>query len=144
VKKIAIVLAAGQGTRMESELPKVLLTALGRPMIEYDALKVIETARVYVVVGYKADVVRESLAHHDNITFVEQTEQKGTGHAVMVCEDEIADFEGDVLVLTGDSPMMRGETLKKMVDHFDHNELSCLLGSIMKDDPFGLGRIVRE
>jgi bifunctional UDP-N-acetylglucosamine pyrophosphorylase / glucosamine-1-phosphate N-acetyltransferase len=145
-EKIAIVLAAGQGTRMDSELPKVLVPACERPLIEYvlDALDAVDTKRVYVVVGYRSDEVRKTLAPHKQIRYVEQTERLGTGHAVKVCRNEIENFKGDALVLTGDSPMMRGDTLKKMVEHFDANDLSCLLGSIHSDDPHGLGRIVRD
>lgn len=145
-EKVAVVLAAGKGTRMKTDLPKVLVPICGRPMIEHvlDALETAGVDRIVVVVGYKAELVRETLEGRKNITFVEQTEQLGTGHAVMVCREEIAGHHGLLGVFTGDCPMLQGDTVKKLFDHFEEAKLSCLLGSIKKDDPTGLGRIVRD
>src|SRR4030095_7183302 len=88
---MAIVLAAGKGTRMKSDLPKVLVPVAGRPMIEYvlDAVSAARIRDVLVVVGYRSDLVRELLPGRPGLTFVEQTEQLGTGHAVMVCREEL-------------------------------------------------------
>ena len=88
---LAIVMAAGKGTRMESDLPKVLVPACGRPMIEYviDALESAGIRKSVVVVGYRAADVREALQHRDNLEFADQTEQLGTGHAVMMCRQQI-------------------------------------------------------
>jgi bifunctional UDP-N-acetylglucosamine pyrophosphorylase/glucosamine-1-phosphate N-acetyltransferase/UDP-N-acetylglucosamine pyrophosphorylase len=145
-QRMAIVLAAGKGTRMDSELPKVLVPACGRPMVEYvlDALEQSGVARVVVVVGYRADEVRRTLAHRPNVTFVEQKQQLGTGHAVMVCRDELAGREGAVLVLTGDSPLVQVSSLATLLDRFEHERPACILGTLRKDDPKGLGRIVRD
>jgi bifunctional UDP-N-acetylglucosamine pyrophosphorylase/glucosamine-1-phosphate N-acetyltransferase/UDP-N-acetylglucosamine pyrophosphorylase len=140
------VLAAGKGTRMKSDRPKVLFEVCARPMIEYvlDALAEAGVDRTLVVVGFRSDLVREQLANRPNITFVEQTEQKGTGHAVMVCREHLADYDGPVLVVTGDSPMIRAQSLGKLFAEFDQSQAACVLGSAHKDNPTGLGRIVRD
>ncbi|TWT33084.1 Bifunctional protein GlmU [Blastopirellula retiformator] len=131
---------------MKSELPKVLVPALGRPMIEYvlDALSAVGVDRVLVVVGHQADLVRETLSNRVNVQFVDQTEQLGTGHAVMVCREQLADFEGSVVVLTGDSPLVQTASLEKLLTRFEQEEMACLLGTLEKENPTGLGRIVRD
>ena len=145
-KRIAIVLAAGKGTRMKSELPKVLIEVCGRPMIDYvlDTLAKTGVDDVLVVVGYRADLVRQALAGRKGIRFVEQTEQLGTGHAVMVCREALAGHDGAVLIVTGDSPLAQPDSLGKLFDEFDREQSACLLGTARKDEPRGLGRIVRD
>ncbi|HET6880756.1 MAG TPA: NTP transferase domain-containing protein [Pirellulales bacterium] len=144
--KIAVVLAAGKGTRMKSELPKVLIEVCGRPMIDYvlDAVGEAGVDEALVVVGYRADLVRQALAGRTGIRFVEQTEQLGTGHAVMVCRQALADHDGAVLIVTGDSPLAQPDSLRKLLDEFDRHRPACLLGTAHKDNPHGLGRIVRN
>lgn len=143
---LAIVLAAGKGTRMKSDLPKVLVPVCGQPMIRYvlDGLRKAGIERVIVVVGYRADLVREELAGDPGISFVEQTEQLGTGHAVMVCRDELAGHTGPVLIVTGDSPMLQASSIKTLLDEFETTQPACLMGTAHRDDPEGLGRIVRD
>jgi len=143
---MAIVLAAGKGTRMQSELPKVLCRACDRPLVAYvlDALRAAGVGRLVVVVGYKADLVRQELSGYDNIEFVEQTEQLGTGHAVMVCRDQIKEFDGPVFVVAGDSPMLQANSLSELIRRYEQTETVCLLGTLKHDDPTGLGRIVRD
>ncbi|MGH7138232.1 MAG: NTP transferase domain-containing protein [Pirellulales bacterium] len=145
-KRIAVVLAAGKGTRMKSELPKVLIEVCGRPMIEYvlDALSKTGVEDVLVVVGYRAELVRQALAGRPQVRFVEQTEQLGTGHAVMVCRDALAGHQGAVLIVTGDSPLAQPDSLGKLLDEFDRDRPACLLGTALKENPSGLGRIVRD
>jgi bifunctional UDP-N-acetylglucosamine pyrophosphorylase/glucosamine-1-phosphate N-acetyltransferase/UDP-N-acetylglucosamine pyrophosphorylase len=145
-ERMAIVLAAGKGTRMDSELPKVLVPACGRPMVEYvlDALEQSGVGRVVVVVGYRAEEVRRTLAHRANLTFVEQRQQLGTGHAVIVCRDELIGRDGAVLILTGDSPLVQVSSLGTLLDHFEQERPACILGTLHKTDPKGLGRIVRD
>ncbi|MGC3968696.1 MAG: NTP transferase domain-containing protein [Pirellulales bacterium] len=142
----AIVLAAGQGTRMKSDLPKVLVPVSGRPMIDYvvDMLEACGVRRIIVVVGYRAELVREHLVGRRGITFVEQTERLGTGHAVMVCRDELADHQGPVAIVTGDSPLVRAESIRALLAERDRLNAACLLGTAKKENPFGLGRIVRD
>lgn len=139
----AVILAAGAGTRMKSELPKVVHNILGKTMLEY----VIESAReagaeeICVVVGHKADVVKEAVT--SDVQFVLQENQLGTGHAVMQASDFIGS-EGNVLILFGDTPLISGETLTKMVNyHIRHDNAATLLSTIV-EDPTGYGRIIRD
>ncbi len=145
-KRIGLVMAAGKGTRMKSDLPKVLFPVCGRPMIEYvlDALEEAGVERIVVIVGYRSDLVKETLASRAGLEFVEQTEQLGTGHAVMVCRDALIDHDGLVFVIAGDSPMIQAESVRTLLDDFDREPAACILGSAVKDEPFGLGRIVRD
>lgn len=143
---IAVVLAAGRGTRMKSELPKVLFPALGRPMIHWvlDALEQAGIEKVVVVVGYRADLVKQDLASRRGVGFALQAEQLGTGHAVEMCREQLADHSGPVLVVAGDSPMIQASSVRKLLDAFAQGSYDCLMGTLIKDDPSGLGRIVRD
>ncbi len=148
---VAIVLAAGKGTRMKSDLPKVLVEICGRPMIEYvlDALAAGGIERTIVVVGYRADLVRNALAGRPGLQFATQTEQLGTGHAVMACRELLeghdgAGHDGAVLVVTGDSPMMQAESVAALMGEFHRRKAACILGTAHKENPQGLGRIVRD
>lgn len=143
---IAVVLAAGKGVRMQSDLPKVLVPARGKPLIEYvlAALQEAGVPQVIVVVGYRADDVRAALAEHENVRFVEQREQLGTGHAVQMCRAELAGHTGPVLVVTGDSPMIRPTSVRDLLAEFERTHPACLLGTLKKANPQGLGRIVRD
>lgn len=144
--KQAIVLAAGKGTRMKSDLPKVLFEACGRPMIHYviEVLERVGFERIVVVIGYRGELVREALAGHDKVVFAEQTEQLGTGHAVMMCRDAIQGQTGPALIVTGDSPLIQQASIEKLLADFAAGETACLLGTLYKDEPAGLGRIVRD
>ena len=143
---LAIVMAAGKGTRMQSELPKVLCQVCGRPMVEFvlDALQVAGVSRIALVVGYRADEVRRVLRDHPEIVFVEQQQQLGTGHAVMVCRAEIAKHDGPVLVLAGDSPLTQSKSLISLLEDYRRDHPACILGTLESEDPHGLGRIVRN
>ncbi len=143
---VAIVLAAGKGTRMKSDLPKVLIAVGGRPMIHYvlDSLERGGVRDVIVVVGYRAHDVRRELASRDGLRFVEQAQQLGTGHAVMVCREALEAHDGPVLVVTGDSPLVRSDTLSELLAEFHRLRPACLIGTAHKDNPHGLGRIVRD
>jgi bifunctional UDP-N-acetylglucosamine pyrophosphorylase/glucosamine-1-phosphate N-acetyltransferase/UDP-N-acetylglucosamine pyrophosphorylase len=143
---VAVVLAAGQGTRMKSELPKVLCPVLGRPMIEFvlDALAAAGVERVIAVVGYRADDVKAALAQRQNVEFALQTERLGTGHAVKMTRGHLAEHEGPVIVVAGDSPLLQRRSIAALLDHFYGSRPACLLGTLLKDDPRGLGRIVRD
>ena len=145
-RSLAIVMAAGKGTRMKSDLPKVLCQACGRPMVDYvlDALKGAGISRVVMVVGYRGDEVRKTLSERQGVEFVEQTEQLGTGHAVMVCRDALAEHDGAVLVLAGDSPLTQESSLTALLEDFHRDRPACILGTLRKENPTGLGRIVRD
>ena len=148
--KYAIVMAAGKGTRMKSDLPKVLFPVLERPMVEYvlDALEKAGVDKILLVVGYRSDLVRRTLTHRKNIVFIEQTEQRGTGHAVMMCRDELQLHSGSVIVVAGDCPMLQAETIGKLFDAYLPDQAgtmpSCILGTVIKENPVGLGRIIRD
>ena len=143
---IAIVLAAGKGTRMKSDLPKVLCQANGRPLVEYvlDSLRDAGVEKIVVVVGYKADEVKKQLASYDNIEYALQSEQLGTGHAVMMCKDNMKDHDGAVVVVAGDSPMLQSTSIKALLDDFTKSQPGCILGTLIHENPTGLGRIVRD
>lgn len=143
---LAIVLAAGKGTRMKSELPKVLVPVLGRPMIRYvvDALRAAGVQRIVVVVGYRSELVRTELAGEPGVEFAEQTEQLGTGHAVMMCRPQLADHQGAVFIVAGDSPLLQPQSVRKLLENFHDQNASCLLGTVDKASPTGYGRILRD
>ncbi|RIK77838.1 MAG: glycosyl transferase family 2 [Planctomycetota bacterium] len=143
---LAIVLAAGKGTRMKSELPKVLVPVCGRPMIRFvvDALKAAGIERLIVVVGYRAELVRAELADVAGVEFVDQTEQLGTGHAVMMARPALVLHDGPVVVVAGDSPMLQAESVAKLLEEFRRLRPAGLLGTVFRDDPAGYGRIVRD
>ena len=143
---VAVVLAAGKGTRMKSELPKVLIPVCGRPMIEFvlEALRAGGIDRIIVVVGYRADLVRETLAGQPKVSFVDQTEQLGTGHAVMVCRPELAGHDGAVMVVTGDSPLIQVDSIQALLGLYDREHPAGIIGTAYNENPEGLGRIVRD
>lgn len=143
---IAVVLAAGKGTRMKSDLAKVLFPVRGKPMIHFvlDALSAAGTKRQIVVVGYQAERVKKELEGRPGVEFVEQTEQLGTGHAVQVCRDVLAGHDGPVIVVTGDSPLLQPSSLRRLLTRFEQTRPAALLGTLVKADPTGLGRIVRD
>ncbi len=131
---------------MKSELPKVLVPVCGRPMIDYviDALAAAGIGRIVVVVGYREEDVRAQLAGRPGVVFARQAEQKGTGHAVMCAREYLAGHDGPVVVVAGDSPLMQSDSLRQLLAEFDRSRPACLLGTGTKDDPQGLGRIVRD
>ncbi|HYM99250.1 MAG TPA: NTP transferase domain-containing protein [Aestuariivirgaceae bacterium] len=143
---VAVVLAAGMGTRMKSDLPKVLCPVLGRPMIEFvlDALEAAGVRRMIGVIGYRADDVRSALATRINVEFALQTERLGTGHAVKMAQDRLARHDGPTIVVAGDSPMLQASSVRMLLDHFREHHPACLLGTLHKTNPAGLGRIVRD
>jgi bifunctional UDP-N-acetylglucosamine pyrophosphorylase/glucosamine-1-phosphate N-acetyltransferase/UDP-N-acetylglucosamine pyrophosphorylase len=142
----AVVLAAGMGTRMKSDLPKVLCPVLGRPMIEYvlDALEAAGVRRVIAVIGYRAEDVQAALAGRPNVEFALQMERLGTGHAVKMAREQLAGVGGPVVIVAGDSPMLQSSSVTKLLEHFQQHQPACLLGTLHKNNPQGLGRIVRD
>ncbi len=143
---MAIVLAAGKGTRMKTDLPKVLVQANGRPIISYvlDSLRAAGVGRITVVVGYRQELVRETLAEYPDLDFAQQTEQLGTGHAVMCCRPTLEPHRGPVVIVAGDSPMLQASSVKKLLATFQQRAMACLLGTLHRPNPTGLGRIVRD
>lgn len=138
-------MAAGKGTRLKSELPKVLHPICGRPMLSYvfDACRTADVKRLVGVVGHKQELVRETFSDAGDVVWVEQNPQNGTGHAVMVCRDAIKDQADHVLVLCGDGPLVRAETLKELIAKHIAEQNVITLATALLDDPTGYGRIDR-
>ncbi|MDP7030282.1 MAG: NTP transferase domain-containing protein [Phycisphaerales bacterium] len=142
----AVILAAGKGTRMGSDLPKVLHEVAGRPMVHWvvDACRAAGVGRIILVIGHRGDLVRASFEGGEDIAFVEQTEQLGTGHAVEVCRDTLSSIGGDAFVLAGDGPLIRTSTLQSMLRTHRGAHAAATLATAVIDDPTGYGRIVRD
>jgi bifunctional UDP-N-acetylglucosamine pyrophosphorylase/glucosamine-1-phosphate N-acetyltransferase len=145
-EKVAIILAAGVSSRMNTKLPKVLHEVCGRPMLAYviDACRQAGIQQLYVIVGYGKKQVIDYFNDDKNIVWIEQKEQKGTGHAVMCCKKYLADFTGDTLVLCGDGPLIRAETLGTLTEKHHREMSAATLATAILDDPSGYGRIVRD
>lgn len=138
----AIVLAAGKGTRMRSSLPKVLHQLGGKTILEHvlHALQPLNLECCFVVVGYEAARVRAALTWPE-LHFVEQTEQLGTGHAVQQVLPRLDGYRGDVLVVNGDAPLLRPETLKELVKAHRREVAQATLLTADLPDPRGYGRV---
>lgn len=136
-----VILAAGQGSRMKSALPKVLHPVAGKPMLHHvvDTATRLGAEKIHIVIGHGAEQVRASLSN-ESVNWVLQTEQLGTGHAVAQALPDLPE-DARVLVLYGDVPLTRVETLAGMVDHLGEDNLALL--TVTMDDPKGYGRIVR-
>jgi len=141
---IAVILAAGKGTRMKSALPKVLHTVGGKPMVQHvvEAAAQAGAARIIVVTGFGSDQVAAALA--GQAEFVVQAEQLGTGHAVMQVGPALADFEGTVMVLCGDTPLLRGEMLADLYTAHREAKASATVLTAKLADPTGYGRVIRD
>jgi bifunctional UDP-N-acetylglucosamine pyrophosphorylase/glucosamine-1-phosphate N-acetyltransferase len=143
MKTKAIILAAGQGTRMKSDIPKVLHKTLGKSLVQYsiDAAKKAGVEEVCLVVGHRAEVVKETLG--DTVSYALQKEQLGTGHAVMQGSYFIEDAK-EVFILSGDTPLITGDTLSKMLAFHKKNQNAVTVLSAKVEDATGYGRIVRD
>jgi len=151
---IAVIMAAGRGTRMGGDLPKVLFEAAGKPLVRWvlDALAAAGVTDRIVVVGYRAALVEEALAGLPGVSFALQKEQRGTGDAVAAAASLIeerlrqspSDASRPVVIVCGDSPMLRPESVTGLLQRFAELEAACLLGTAVTSDPAGLGRIVRN
>lgn len=141
----AVILAAGQGTRLKTERPKVLHEVCGRPMLAYvlDACRAADVSRCVVVVGYRKQMVLDAFAGDPDLVWVEQVPQLGTGHAVLVCREQIAAMFDHVLVLCGDGPLIRGETVRELLATHLRERAAATLATAVLDDPTGYGRIWR-
>ena len=115
-----VILAAGQGTRMRSDIPKVLHSLCGIPMIEHivKTVRKLDPAKIHLVVGYKEELVREHFG--ESLSYVTQSEQLGTGHAVLQASEALSNHKGDVIVLYGDVPLVTEETLRSLVQKHSH------------------------
>lgn len=144
MKLISLILAAGKGTRMKSELPKVVHKVNGVPMIKkiMNTLNNLGVEKNILVLGHKKEVVLKAI--EKDVDYVIQEEQLGTGHAVLMAKDKLQNYDGDVMVLCGDTPLLREETLKALYNkHLKSNATTTILTSIY-ENPFGYGRIVKK
>ncbi|MBI5492809.1 MAG: bifunctional UDP-N-acetylglucosamine diphosphorylase/glucosamine-1-phosphate N-acetyltransferase GlmU [Deltaproteobacteria bacterium] len=144
-KLAAIVLAAGKGTRMKSNLPKVLHGVAGRPMLFYplDILKGLGASKVVAVVGFGRDEVKAAFPSN-GLTFAVQKDQLGTGHAVAIALKHLKNFNGDVLILSGDVPLIRKETVNGLIKLRGRRGPVLSFISTVLDNPSGYGRVVRD
>lgn len=143
----AIIMAAGKGTRMKSDLPKVLHEVCGRPMLAYvlDACRGAGCARLVMVAGHRADLVRQAFSRDgSDIEWVIQEPQLGTGHAVMVCRERLEGLSGSVLVIAGDGPLIGPETLRNLLARHRAERADCTLATSILPDPARYGRIIRD
>ena len=140
----SVILAAGKGTRMKSRLPKVLHSVCGKPML----LHVIQAAREsgvhrnVIIVGHEAEMVRKAV--DTEVQWAYQLEQKGTGHAVMQAEPVLKDFDGSIVILCGDTPLITPGTMKELIESHTRTGDSATVLTAVLDDPTGYGRIIRD
>ena len=144
----ALILAAGKGTRMKSDLPKVVHPILGRPMVSYviDAVKAVGCDKTILVTGYKSDVVKASLKdlNDSSIAYTDQKEQLGTGHAVQCYVKTTVERPKNLLVVCGDTPLISVETLNKMVEIHNAQKPAITMMTLVMNEPGNYGRIVRS
>jgi bifunctional UDP-N-acetylglucosamine pyrophosphorylase/glucosamine-1-phosphate N-acetyltransferase len=145
VATAAIILAAGKGTRMKSDLVKVMHNLAGNPMIDYPVSAAMEAdaSRIVIVAGHQSDKVREYFSGREEIVFALQEEQLGTGHAVACARESLAGFSGRIFILCGDVPLLKGETLRRMADFHERRGAVLTVLTALVDDPFGYGRVVK-
>ena len=138
-------MAAGKGTRLKSQLPKVLHEVGGKPLLEHvirAAVRVVPAHDVYAIIGHEAESVRAAMAH-TGVGFVLQAEQRGTGHALMVAREALADYD-HVIVLSGDAPLITPDTITRLRDFHLQERAAMTLLSAELENPFGYGRVLRK
>ena len=141
----ALILAAGKGTRMKSEIVKVMHPLAGKPMVAYPVAvaKMVGASRIALVVGHQAERVQEYFNRDETISIVLQEEQLGTGHAVACAAEFLAGCDGDLLILCGDTPLITGETLRSLVATHNLHGAAVTLLTARLPDPFGYGRVIK-
>lgn len=140
----AIILAAGKGVRMKSELPKVLHPLAGKPLVEHviENIKKSGVDDVILVVGYKSEEVQSEVG--DSVKYALQTEQLGTGHAVLMAEQYFTDFNGLVLVACGDAPLISSKSFSSLIEKFQDDSVKTSVLTMVLDKPDGYGRMVKD
>ena len=144
-KFATIILAAGKGTRMQSSKPKVLHLVGEKPMIQHviDISKELKSEKIIVVLGYKSDEIANQLSN-ETLQFVYQFEQLGTAHAVLQCNKLMKNYNGEVLILSGDVPLITVSTISQLLKVHQKTEAWCTLLSTDLPNPTGYGRIIRD
>ena len=139
------ILAAGKGTRMASSLPKVLHKLSGKTLLQrvINSTNELKPDKIFVIVGHKAEVIKNSidLTKHKNLHFVLQNPQNGTGHAIQVLSKELANYKGKLLVLNGDVPLIKSQSLKKLIQFHGSENAEVSLITTKKKNPYGYGRV---
>src|SRR5579864_2564873 len=141
-----VILAAGLGTRMKSRQAKVLHRAGGKTLVEHvvaTAAQLAPAERIFVVVGHQSDKVCQAVAT-PGIGFIEQKPQKGTGHAVLAGRDALAALGGYLVIVYGDGPLLRAETLRRLIAKADASAAAGVLLTAVMEDPTGYGRVMRD
>jgi len=141
---VAIILAAGKGKRMKSNLPKVLHEIWGKPMLSYvlDTIKALRVERGIVVVGFGAERIKERFG--GDLKYVEQKELLGTGHALQKTYRLLKDYSGDIIVVCGDTPLLKVNTLKELIKYHHKKQAEATILTVNLDNPTGYGRIIRD
>ena len=139
------ILAAGKGTRMESDLPKVLHKIGGKPMLSHVIQRAVELGaqKIISIIGYQHKLVKETIANEPT-RFAIQLDQLGTGHAVLQCASELSGFNGSVLVLSGDVPLISLNTLQNLLNTHNRSDSKATLLSAIVNDASGYGRVIRN
>jgi UDP-N-acetylglucosamine diphosphorylase/glucosamine-1-phosphate N-acetyltransferase len=144
-KVSAVILAAGKGTRMKADVAKVMHPLCGKPMLTYsvDAARSVNVDKIVVIIGHQAGLVREAFKNQ-GLIFVEQREQLGTGHAVLQARNVFHGYNGAILILCGDVPMLSPSTIRALLEvHVLEKSIVTVLTTIL-DDPSGYGRVIKE
>jgi len=139
-----IILAAGKGTRMKSSLAKVLHPLRGAPMLSYSVAvaRAVGATDIAVVVGHQAELIEKTMTG-ENLTFILQKEQLGTGHAVLQAREHFRGFEGMILILCGDVPLLRPQTVEGLMEKHRRSRAAVTVMTALLKDPSGYGRIVK-
>lgn len=140
-----IILAAGKGTRMKSDLPKVLHEINGKPLVQYvvESANMAGSSKNYIIVGYKKELVIEKISD-SNSKFVVQEEQFGTGHAVMMAEEQLKNYDGAVIILSGDVPMITSKTVKNIVAFYYKSGYDAVVATVELENPGTYGRVLKN
>ncbi|MBU9710162.1 bifunctional UDP-N-acetylglucosamine diphosphorylase/glucosamine-1-phosphate N-acetyltransferase GlmU [Evansella tamaricis] len=143
-KRFAVILAAGKGTRMKSDLYKVLHPVCGKPMVQHvvDQLKGCHVEKTITVVGHGAEMVKDQLGQE--VSYVLQENQLGTGHAVIQAESILSEEEGTTVVLCGDTPLLTKDTINALIEEHEGVQAKATVLTAISDDPTGYGRIIRS
>lgn len=145
-KLAVIILAAGKGKRMRSHLPKVLHPLANKPLLAHviDLAKGLNPERIIIVIGHGAEKVRDKFSRDYDIKFVEQKEQLGTGHAVQQTEETLKNYNGSLLILSGDVPLLKIDTICKLIKIHTESDAVVTVLTAEVDNPTGYGRVVRD
>src|SRR4051794_7188565 len=142
--RYAVILAAGQGTRMKSKLYKVLHPVCGKPMVQHvvDQISKLNIEKIVTIIGHGAEKVKAQLGNQSE--YVLQGEQLGTGHAVLQAKELLSGKRGTTLVVCGDTPLIRAETMEALFEHHEKTAAKVTVLTAQADDPTGYGRIIRN